>query len=253
MNKRHSSRSKHSRRGTVLQVILGVFTLGAVGFAGILSVRVPVAKAPFSEESHPREVESALGALGLTPKVVAAAGLTSQQTGSFADAAASYMHTNITAYRTAKNNAYLASNEVDRLTTRIRSGQGNQSDVEALATAQANLNTAHSQEQAVLAGALAAAGEEIPTEVFAKVNLFKANKLVWDIPEQYLGENRTQEQWVALRDAIANDTIATRLNQEPDPSAHQLLLAAQATSSAAATNFQNLEEIRAAWNLAMQP
>lgn len=244
-----------TRASAVPRIAFGVVAAGAVAWAGILSVPNTVPKAPFSEEASPRAVESALGSLGITPKVLAAADLSAAQVGQLARASAAYLHTNIATFRAARENAYQAGREVDRLRRLIQAGQGTAQDVAALAAAQSSLNSARSQEQTILNAALAEGGEELTPQLFAKVNLFRANKLLWDLPERYLGDNRTDEQWVALRDAIANETIAARLNQEPDPAAHQLVLAAQSTpnSSAAAANLVHLAEISAAWNVAMQP
>lgn len=254
---RNSQTPPRNRTGAVLHIALGFIAAGAVAWAGIASVwpSSTGARVPSRFRTPPNHVEVAatLGRLGLTPNTLAAAGLTSEQVSVFTAAAAGHVRDNITNYRVAKESEAQAKNQADRLERRIRSGRGTAEDVTALAAARASASTARSQQQAVLDAALAEGAQEVTGPVMAKVNVFRIHKLAWDVPERYLGDERSESQWIELRDALANETIALRHNQEPDPTAQQVLQAARATvnSVAAVSNLQNLAELTAAWRTAM--
>ena len=78
----------------------------------------------------------------------------------------------------------------------------------------------------------------------------------WDKPVQYHAVNRGEPDWVALRDALANDRVSTRLGTEPNAAAHQLLATANANSAVATGSFNitnNLSALRPAWEQAVGP
>lgn len=257
----------HTRRGTVLQITVALLAAGAVVWGGIASVTpssttsttaTNAKRAKFRSPSTPIEIEAALGELGLTPKTLCAAGFNAQQTTAFTTAAAAYARTNIATYRAAMDAAGSARSNVNRLTRLIQGGAASAEDITALATAQTALASASADRQAFLNSAMAEGSAAVNGgggEVITLLNTVRTNSRAWDIPASYLGDNRSEAAWVQLRDALANDRIATSLQQDPNPTCHQLLLTAQATTNAAAafSNLSNLSDIQTAWIAALNP
>ncbi len=254
------SHSPRNRKGAVLHIAVGIIAAAAVAWMGITSVTsstttgagTTAKRLKFRSPSTPIEIEAALGELGLTPKTLCAAGFNAQQTAAFTSAAATYARANIATYRAAMDDAGSARGNVARLTHLIQGGAGSAEDLTALAAAQSALTTALAQKQAFLDAAFSDGASAVNGgggTVITLLNTVRANSRAWDLPASYLGDNRSEHDWVALRDALANDRISTKLNIDPNPTCHQLLLTAQATTNAANafTNLQNLPDITAAW------
>ncbi len=262
------SHSPRHRKGAVLHIAVGIIAAAAVAWMGIASVTSSTTGAgttgaggagttakrlKFRSPSTPIEIEAALGELGLTPKTLCAAGFNAQQTAAFTSAAATYARANIATYRAAMDDAGTARGNVARLTHQIQGGAGSAEDLTALAAAQSALTTALAQKQAFLNAAFSEGASAVNGgggHVITLLDTVRANSRAWDIPASYLGDNRSERDWVNLRDALANDRIAAKLNLEPNPTCHELLLTAQATTNAANAfaNLQNLPDIAAAWS-----
>ncbi|MBX3377512.1 MAG: hypothetical protein KF678_10980 [Phycisphaeraceae bacterium] len=245
-------------RGAALQITMLCIAAGTVAWAGVVSVWpgnvAAVRMAKYQQTPAPIEVEAALGQLGLTPKVMAAANLSAEQTGAFAAAAAAYVREHIAAYRIARDAVYTAHNQANLLRRQIRGSNTTAQTLTDYAASLAAVETARSQQHGVLNSALAAAAEEISPAALTLLNTIRANKLKWTaMPERFLGDSRSPAEWVALRDAVANERISGELDVDPDPACQQLLTVARGTlnSIAAQSNMANLAEIQAAWTAAM--
>lgn len=252
--------TRRSRKGAVLQITIGLVAAGAVAWMGIASVTSPSSsntvsskRLKFRSPALPFEIEVALGELGLTPKVMTAAGFSADQTRSMGAAWASAMQSGIADYRAAQEAAFQASKDVNRLERLIQGGAAGAEDLAAFGTAQTALATARAQRQSVLDTVYASGTANLTGDSLALLNAVRTNHRAWDIPESYLGDARNERAWVDLRDALANDRIAQRSGEDPDPASHTIVVEAQSTPHAAAAlaNLTNLADIQAAWNTAM--
>ena len=82
---------------------------------------------------------------------------------------------------------------------------------------------------------------------------FNANSS-WELPTEYLAENRTEAEWVALRDALAVERINAN-HGEPFPSSVQSYLSTIRAGSKVSTAKVNLDtylaSVQTAWNAAV--
>ena len=102
--------------------------------------------------------------------------------------------------------------------------------------------------------AFAAAVDGLDSGKAATLATLHATGAQWDLPTQYLAGSHSEADWVNLRDALANDRIATAQHIDPDPDSHQLILSALADPNVAAANSNlanNLVGVQSAWNTAV--
>jgi hypothetical protein len=202
------------------------------------------------------EIEVAFGRIGLDANALTAAGFSAEQTGTFMTAAAGSLRTNIDSYRAADASANSAAQDRDRLTRLVTSGLSTEQDRAALDTALTSYASAVVSRQTILDTAYAAGASALNAQPTVGVlDTFRGNHVTWDLPIQFLGDNRGQPDWVALRDAAANDRISANLGIDPDAGEHAILVAAAQTTNAAAAlaNLPNLADIQAAWATAVGP
>src|ERR1043165_4862377 len=181
--------TRHPRRGAALHIAAAIVALGAVAYMGVTSVMPTSSTVSASKKlkylTPPTaiEVDASLGELGLTPKVLAAAGLSAEQTASFAGAAATYMRDHIADYRVAQDSVGQYRNESASLERLVRGGPPSQELLASLSTARSNLASAIAARQAVLDAAMADAGAQISAPALALLNTARAHHRAWDVRE----------------------------------------------------------------------
>lgn len=253
-----------SPRGLPVIALTGAAALAALTYAGIASMPSPAAPlrpsplvSPLPAEPEPlkdQELAIALSRLGLEAHALAAAGLSDSQTTALVGRVRAHLSEHIQDLRDADQNWASKRAEVDRLERKIRSGKSAPGDLALLSTARTELAAAATQRQEVLDAVSSAAGVNLGSSPLVTLGTIKTNRATWDLPVQYLTQSRELGDWVALRDALANDRISTARGEEPDPQAHQLLLGVQAQPevASAASNLQsNLALVSSAWNAAV--
>jgi hypothetical protein len=248
-----------SRRGSVLHITLALcVTLGALYWTSLPTAGVATSAARKAASrmgpATPAEVELALARAGLTLRTVAAAGLNAQQVGAAIADASAAVRANIEDLRTADIAAGQARTSVNRLESLIRSGVATEQDLTTYAAEQAALETAVAQSASVIAAILADAAESMSPEQLGLIQTMAANGH-WDVPLQYRVVNRAQSEWLSLRDALANVKIATRMGEDPDAAAEQVLTAADenTTVGSAVAGLASAQELAAAWAQAVAP
>jgi hypothetical protein len=205
------------------------------------------------EEPSPHEVEVAIRRAGLTPERLAAAGVGAQQVTAMVVAARTYLSDHQGDLDAADSTGGAARAERDRLQRLLESGLATENDIAALGAAQTQLDSAEAARDVILEGLYAAATSGIGGEARAALVMLKAGS-VWDLPTPYLAIERSQTQWVALRDDLANLRIAAQLGEEPDPGCEDDVMDANADPavSAASTNLaNNLTDVSQAWTAAI--
>jgi hypothetical protein len=255
-----------SRSGAALQIASGAVAASALVWFGVAYNATPSATAP-SAPPHPApaisqrpeidpltngELGMALVTAGLSPKALAAAGLSESQVTALVGRARTHLTEHIQELRDADQALFSAQASHDALQRRIQSGQGNQADLTNFATAASDLASARTARQSVISDLITASVNGLAAEKTSALATLRANAS-WELPPQYLVVNHSESDWVALRDAVANDAISARNGNDPDPDAHTLLLQAQADPSVAASSasLQNLNALNLAWNQAV--
>jgi hypothetical protein len=261
-----SSAAPRTRTGAALQIAAGAVAASALVWFGVAYDAAPTAPtAPFPlapsaavsvrpDFEPPTNVElaDALLSSGLGAPALTAAGLSGPQITTLVGRARTHLEAHIQELRDAEEQIIAAQTTYDSLRRRIESGFGSQGDVANFVAATAALNEARASRQTVLNALIASSVAGLPFEVAATLATLRTNS-GWELPTQYGVVNHGETDWIALRDAIANDTISARRGEDPDPDAHAYLLQAQAdpTVAAATANLQNLAPLNLAWNQAV--
>jgi len=141
----------------------------------------------------------------------------------------------------------------DQLERTVQSGLATAQELSQFQASTTMLASATSTRQAALDAAYNAGVANLSGAQQATLAAIKANKS-WSLPVKYLVASHTQAQWVALRDALANDKISEQLGETKDATA-QSLLASEGAAGAVATASSNLGALKAsvtsAWNTAV--
>lgn len=146
-----------------------------------------------------------------------------------------------------------ARQERDALRRLVRSGQATPAQVLELAQAQQTLDTATTARQAVLDALFTAATSDLSTaqkDVLAEI---RANAR-WKLPTEFLVIERTQPQWIQLRDLLMEEKICAKIGDTMDPASVTALAALRAAPAVATAKAQldaNLAAVQAAWDLAV--
>lgn len=255
---------RRSRRAAALQftalaaaVIAGTVA-GALSFSSAPSSSLPPAYSTFPppamEVVDPAELEVALRRVGLSPETLAASGLTGQETATLIANARTHLDEHLQALNTAEASHFAAEAAHEALKRRVQSGLATQADLANFQTAATSLSSAGSARTAAYTGLYNAAVEGLGSGKLQMLATLKGNA-AWEVPLQYLADNRSEEQWVALRNALANATIAQRYGESSSPEASQIILSAQAGAGTSAANagLQSLATIQNAWDAAVTP
>lgn len=201
------------------------------------------------------EFAAVLLRIGLGADALAAAGITSEQVSALASAVEQNYSA---ATMQSRDEAFVAAKQThDRLRRVVQSGKGTAQDVTALRSAETTLASATSARESYLAGLRTAGLATVSSELATLVNRVRTNRArssFGHLPVQYLVTERSEANWVALRDALAAKRIAEQDEEETFPASAQNHLAAVDAESEIATAKVNLDTriaaVQTAWNLA---
>jgi hypothetical protein len=220
--------------------------------ASAMPVPVLLPPVPLDALPPPADFPSTLIRAGLDPKALAAGGVSSQSISTVLAAAATQMNSSPTALSIADDAYATARTQVDHLTSQIQSGHGTQEDISALATATADIATATAARQDALDAIFNAATQNLTQAQQLALSKIRSNRS-WDLPLEFLVVDRPQEQWVAVRDALANERIAVDLPGTLNQAAQAGLAVWRsdpAVASAKSSSDANLTAVTASWNSA---
>lgn len=234
----------------IIRFVAALALTSAAAVPCISIVRAQTAPPP----ATPQALEIALHRLSLTPEALTAAGLSATEVSEAVNDLESEMDAEHVALAEADASYVQALRDRDRLQRVIQSGIHEAADLPAYTSAVSQLNGAQSQRQAILDEMWSAGTGGLPQ---AKKNILatiRVNGHSWDMPIEFLTVERTETQWVELRDALANERISAAAGVPADPVSQALLaqLRADPTVSAAIANLaSNLASATAAWNTAI--
>ena len=206
-------------------------------------------------EPTPSDLEVALLRAGLGPEALTAAGASASDATTLVIAAHAYMTVNPGVLDATDAAFALARLDVDQLTRMIRSGQGAAEDVQDLGTAQAAMATADAQRDGILDAVVTAGAALFSPGEQQTLATVKANSS-WDLPIEFLVVNRTEPDWVQLRECLANERIAAAEGEAADPDCQTTLTQLRGDPAViTATNnlTMNLAAVTAAWRDAIYP
>lgn len=241
------------RPGTITPLFLVIGTTGLLIWVSALSLRSgrAVGSAETVELSEPTgmEVIAALRQTGVTPPVLAAAGVSSDDMPEVQAAARAWCNLHHADLSAAVASHRTARNSVARLTSIVQSGRATNQEIIDLGTAAATLSDAQSALDALLT--------DLRDEALTPLSVGERQTLLgflgrdhWGLPVEFLSVDRTESEWVRLRSALAAERIANRKGQNMDHDLSAYLNAARAQASvvaAAANRDTNLPGVQAAF------
>jgi len=177
-------------------------------------------------------VEGAMLLAGLDARALTAVGLAAQSAAGFVDEFRDEYATQASALDQAESRMAAARVSSDALRRKIQSGKGSPEDVTAYQAALAELTSATALKEAALAACRAPAEALLSQAQREQLARVRANEH-WQLPTEFLLVDRTESQWVALRDALANEKIAPRYGEETAPQHASVLGAARAHADVA--------------------
>ena len=236
----------------VLQISLII-----VAFVGVVLLYRSVEEAVRARSIQPvptsAQLAEALLRSGLTPEALTAAGASSNGTDTVIADVFFHLLENPGALGLADAAYANARRDSDRLKRLIQSGQGTSEDVDAYAAAKMALAFAESQRETVLGAIFAAATSGLSASETNTLAALRSNGN-WSLPTEFLVVDHAEAEWVQLREALANERIAAKLGEEPDPDAQALLATFRSdplVAVAAANLDTNLPAVEAAWDTAV--
>lgn len=194
-----------------------------------------------------------LARVGISPESMAAAGLTSAEATALVGAIKNHLVTNSSVLASGDAALDVAKKSADALARLVRTGLGTPADIAACAQAQQTLEAAHVARAAALDAMFVAGVQGLPAAKRTVLGNIRANG-VWSLPAEYRVANRTEAQWIALRDAWAAKRTTVAIGGTLDPTSAAILATvdAEAAVSAAKASVQtSLGTIASAWNQAV--
>ncbi len=213
---------------------------------------VPMQQPPPPQNSA-TDLTDALLRVGFDARALTAVGLSANGAAAFV-AAFRGAYANQSAAFDAADAAYSAARvSSDALRRRIESGKGSQEDVTEYQAQMAAMATAKSTRDAALTAARAPAEALLSQSQRAQLARIRANKS-WELPMEFLLVDRSEVQWVALRDALSNEKIAPRYGGQTAPEHAAVLSAARSNPDVAQAKSRldsNLVAMQSAINAAI--
>jgi hypothetical protein len=208
----------------------------------------------FQAPAHAQDLEVDAIRAGLDAKALAAAGVSAQSTSTIITNVNAYLLDHGTDLSLADSAYAGARNESDRLQRKIQSGQGTQEDVGSYQTQVAALATATTQRQAALDAIFNAGTANLSEGQKTTLSTIRTNRAAWDSPLEFLTVNRTEIEWVHLRDCLTNERVAVEYPDNLDQAMQAELGTWRANQSVAAAITSlgtNLSSVTSTWNSAM--
>ncbi len=200
------------------------------------------------------QVAAALMRAGLDAEALAAAGLSTSAVGNVVNDVAESLAADQADLELADSDYASAKGQCDQLRRAIQSGQATDEQTNAYPTATAQFAQAEAQRAALLDAVFTGGAADLSQSQRATLATIRGNRR-WNVPLEFLVLDRTEPEWVLLRDCLANERIAAELQDEdPDPQAQALLTQLRSNplvSAAAASLEANAAVIADAWEQAV--
>lgn len=209
--------------------------------------------APGPAPSHAANLEVVAIRAGLDANALAASGVSGSAATTLVQTTNQYLLEHSLELAAADEAFVNARREVDRLQDLIQTGHGSEQDLVSLQAQEAALAAAGSQRETVMAAVYSTSVVGLPNEQQAVLTKIRANRR-WSLPLEFLVVERTEAEWVRVRDCLAHERIATGKGMPVDPTVEAQLAAwrAEPTVALAAVNLStNFSTVAAAWNAAM--
>lgn len=199
------------------------------------------------------ELAVALIRAGLDAETLAAAGVSPNSVGTVVGDVTDHLMTNQTLIELADAAHAQAKQQANQLKRVIQSGRATSEQIDAYPGATLQMSQDRAQCQALVDAVLNAATANVSQAQRDTLGAIQENRN-WDLPLEFLVVDRTEPQWVELRDCLANERIAAKLGEAPDagPQATLAQLRSDPLVAAAKANLDaNSAIIDNAWQAAV--
>ena len=178
-------------------------------------------------------MQVALIRAGLSADAMCAAGLSANQASTVIANAKLMLAAHPTILSDADAAYAAACAAANALQRKIQDGHASQEEIASLPTATAAVAAAQAQRQAALDAILAAATQTLAPSSVAVLHTIAANH-AWKLPIEFLTVERTETEWISLRNALSNERIAVKYEDAPNSTCQVLLAGARANPTVAA-------------------
>lgn len=204
----------------------------------------PVAAAPAIIESDssagnepppapPVEVLVPLFRAGLDAEALAAAGISANHASTVALNAKALIQAAPNALANADLAYSSARSAADALQRKIQSGKATQDEIAGYPGLSALADTKKTARDAAVNSIFDAATHGLDPAAIARLQTIRTNRAAWSAPIEFLVVNRTEKEWVKLRDALANERISAKYEEPADQALAAQLATWRADSSVA--------------------
>lgn len=119
-----------------------------------------------------------------------------------------------------------------------------------LESLRAALTSAASARDTLVAAAFTASTVSLTEQQTAALRTIRGNRGKWELPLEYLTVDRTEAEWVALREALTNQRVSLARGETPNSTCLELVSSAQndnRVSTAAVALQSNRDAVTTAW------
>lgn len=192
--------------------------------------------------------------VGLSAPTICAAGVTqSSQVTALVDAVQAEIALNPGALQALDEDFSAKRTIYDALLRKVQSGLATAQEIAQLPQAKQDLDAAEAARESYKTNLRTVGLSTVSSPIATIVNTIHANRDWNELATQYLVANRSEADWVALREALATERIAAQYG-EPFPVSVQSYLAAINATPAIAAAKVNLDtflaSVQTAWNTA---
>jgi hypothetical protein len=226
------------------------FALKFVAKRAALAATATVSRA---STDSPVSLEVALVRAGVDARSLAAAGVSSNQVAAVVAAASTHLGEHGSALSTADQAYAEARVAHDALERKVGSGLAGQEELTQWASARTTLASASAAQASALSATFNAAIAGLNETQRSKLAMLRANAGMPG-PIEFKAVERTEAEWLSLRQALANERISAQCGDEPHSGCQTLLSTARSNASVAAAKSAcdtNLASIESAWSTAV--
>jgi len=256
-----------SRRASALvPSLIGLVVLAGAAFA-VRTATVPDAVEAFGAEPAAGpfaagsvvaagDLEVALRRANLEPTALASAGLSANEAAAVVNAVRQHLLAQPTALSSADTSHAAARVASDALERKVATGLASPEEVTALATAKTTLASAVAARTTAVNAIFDAGTTGLSSQKLTVLATIRTNAAAWQgIEVPYLSIERSQADWVALRDAMSAKRIAANEGEQTPQVSASLLSSCDQNETVAAAKAAlaaNGAEVLSSWNSAIQ-
>lgn len=249
---------RRAGRGWTLTTTLALLAAGSsvflAGYFGLRSTTLVAVPLPTSALLTNQSIATWLARADLTPRNLAAVGVGSNGVNAIFASARSHLTDRAAALQSADDARASARADYETTLARVQAGLGSDQDIAGLPALLQNLQAADQAGEAALAAFRSAVlgqnGLGLSPVQQNAFDTLRANR-TWEVPVQYKVVSRTESEWIALREALANARIAAQGQGEADQASAQRIADADALPAVSAARNALDAQLRAfktAWN-----